>query len=425
MEAFYGTRISGRISETPEGFLVCHSAPLARTAVRVPQKYTGSELGLPTDDLVDVYRSPREVLSKRFLASLNGKPVCDQHPAQFLTSANTNWYSRGHVQNVRPGPRLPDGEQAVVGDLLITDEGLISKIKSGVRELSIGYVYDLEQREDGTYWQQNLKGNHVAVVPKARGGEHLRIMDGTPAEDFATVCGQYHRVANPNSIAAERDKGLRTADSLSTEMLASGEPRSWDELGADLNERMNYNRAKLKEARRAGAVQGGDEETMAKEKIEIGSEDVNKLIEAINTLTARIEQGGLRRNAEPELEAMAGMGGHPAMDNLRRLRPFIEASGDRKTIDSFNAAVKALKRQAVNLVSAVDSLPRRTRETELEAANAFEASVRRARARMRKEPEPLLPDRPSPFVANDEGHAQESFEDQCRRRGEELRKKKY
>ena len=43
--AFLGSRISDHISETPEGFLICHSARLCRSGHQV---YSGREIGLAT-----------------------------------------------------------------------------------------------------------------------------------------------------------------------------------------------------------------------------------------------------------------------------------------------------------------------------------------------------------------------------------------
>ena len=42
--AYFGSRISENIAETPEGFLVCRSVPIARTGV---QTYLPEEIGLP------------------------------------------------------------------------------------------------------------------------------------------------------------------------------------------------------------------------------------------------------------------------------------------------------------------------------------------------------------------------------------------
>lgn len=181
MQAFYGTRISDHLSQTPEGFLVCHGVPCARTG---PLQYRGRELGLPTDDPVTVYRDAREVFAPAAMASLTGKPVVGPgHPPTFLTPANATAYARGHAMNPRRGTRLPDGNWPLVADLVITDASLISQIKSGLRECSVGYNFNLIPRRDGSFEQVAIRANHVAIVPSGRAGEYVRIMDADPTSN--------------------------------------------------------------------------------------------------------------------------------------------------------------------------------------------------------------------------------------------------
>jgi hypothetical protein len=93
MKAFYGTRISDRISETPEGFLICRGVRVARTG---EQRYRGSEIGLATDATVTVWRDPEAVFDPAAMASLEGKPI-PPHPPTFLRPENATAYQRGHV----------------------------------------------------------------------------------------------------------------------------------------------------------------------------------------------------------------------------------------------------------------------------------------------------------------------------------------
>jgi hypothetical protein len=211
-QAFYADHISAHLGETPEGFLVCLGARLARSGY---QTYHGSELGLNTDDDVDCYRSPDQVLDEAFIASLNGKPVTDQHPRQFVNSSNASWYVKGHVQHPRAGGRLDDGNVTVIGDLLITDPGLIERIRSGaVRELSVGYDFHLRNTGDG-YEQCHLRANHVAVVPKGRAGSEIKIMDATHLpKNFADIV---QRFLGQHAIAVKRETDQRTCDAREEE----------------------------------------------------------------------------------------------------------------------------------------------------------------------------------------------------------------
>ena len=88
------------------------------------------------------------------------------------------------------GTLRKDGE-FVAGELLVTDADLIKKLEDGAaRELSCGYNCDLDEKPgvtaDGLRYdaiQRNIRGNHVAVVPKGRAGPEARVrMDGAPVE---------------------------------------------------------------------------------------------------------------------------------------------------------------------------------------------------------------------------------------------------
>jgi uncharacterized protein len=186
MQAFIGSRISPHMVRLRDGSLLCMSVTVARTGV---QMYRAQELaslggilpeGYATGDLIPVRRPASEVLSKRTMASLEGVPICDQHPPSFVTPQNFSTWQSGHLQNVRPGPRTPDGEQTVMGDMIVRDGNLADKIERKlVRQISVGYdcIYDWDGRG---FVQRNILANHVAVVPIARGGDALQIMDSAP-----------------------------------------------------------------------------------------------------------------------------------------------------------------------------------------------------------------------------------------------------
>ena len=97
---YYGSAISPHIDRTPEGFLICRDVPVARTG---PQRYLAREMQLDGDPerLIDVNRHPEDVFEPATLASLEGKPVTDGHPAEGVTAENYSSYTKGHIQNVR------------------------------------------------------------------------------------------------------------------------------------------------------------------------------------------------------------------------------------------------------------------------------------------------------------------------------------
>lgn len=221
MKAFYGTRISDRLSETPEGFLVCHSVRVARTG---EQKYRGSEFGLDTEEMIRVWRSPEAVFEPAAMASLEGKPITSPHPPTFLTPENATAYQRGHVQNVRRGDRLATGEETLIADLVITDAELIEKVSNGLRECSVGYHCEWVPQGDGSFEQQKIRANHLAIVPDGRAGDEMRIMDmdiadarAREAEHFEQAARRYHRTgyhvrSDQDVIAETAPRRVRAAD---------------------------------------------------------------------------------------------------------------------------------------------------------------------------------------------------------------------
>jgi hypothetical protein len=131
---------------------------------------------------VEFYRAPEDVFDPRFLASLEGKPITDQHPDGFVDPQNFKKHSCGHVQDVRAGkdPLEESGEYPILGDLHIQAEPLLSKVRNKEsRQLSIGYDYGL-RRDENKLCQCDMVGNHIAVVPRGRAGPEARIADAEP-----------------------------------------------------------------------------------------------------------------------------------------------------------------------------------------------------------------------------------------------------
>lgn len=175
-KAYYGSRFSTNMTRTPEGYLVCHNVPLARTGM---QQYLEREVGGNGDGLIDVYRNEAEVFRPETLASFEGKPVTDDHPTEFLQPSNALAYAKGVCQNVRRGSG--DESDLIVADLIIYDAILIAEIESGKREISAGYYCDYTPFRDG-FEQTHIVCNHVAVVHNGRAGERVAIKD----EDVVT-----------------------------------------------------------------------------------------------------------------------------------------------------------------------------------------------------------------------------------------------
>lgn len=179
-KSYYATKISPHRGRTEEGYLVCAAVPVARTG---HQFYLKNELDFEPSDSVksrdggyDVYRPEEEVFSDETLASLEGKPVTDDHPGEALDSSNWNLYGKGVVKNARRG----DAEYSdfILADLVIWDKSLVEKVESGKQGVSVGYTCDYDE-EDGELRQKDIVCNHVAVVDEGRAGEKAVIRDSS------------------------------------------------------------------------------------------------------------------------------------------------------------------------------------------------------------------------------------------------------
>ena len=168
------------VRRTGDGY-VSAFARVARTGI---QEYRGYELGRPDLDVVRVYRPPEEVFAPDALHSFAHRPVTLKHPPVPVTAKNWKKYSRGQTG----GEVVRDGEYVRV-PMVMMDQALIDAFeRDGIKQLSMGYSTDIKWRtgvvDSGpdagqTYdaVQTAIRGNHLAVVPEARGGRNLAIGD--------------------------------------------------------------------------------------------------------------------------------------------------------------------------------------------------------------------------------------------------------
>jgi len=173
------------VRRTADGYLAAF-ARVARTGI---QEYKGHELGRPDMDKVRVYRPPEEVFHEDALRSFAHRPITMNHPSTPVTARNWKKYAGGQTgdQVVR------DGEYIRV-PMVMMDQALIDAYeKEGIKELSMGYSTDIKWRTGVTdagepydAVQTAIRGNHLAVVPQARGGDQLRIGDSQTGEHEMT-----------------------------------------------------------------------------------------------------------------------------------------------------------------------------------------------------------------------------------------------
>lgn len=176
-------KISNRRYKTPEGYLVCLDAIIARTG---SQDYTKAEIFKDSDDdtIVKLYRPEKEVFSPQTMASFENKPFVDEHPDEDVNVDNHRDYAIGFVRDVRRA--TIDGEDVLIANLVVTDAEAIAEIESGEKvELSCGYDCDILGEEPNLY-QANIRGNHVALCKAGRAGI-ARIQDSKIKDSFAYI----------------------------------------------------------------------------------------------------------------------------------------------------------------------------------------------------------------------------------------------
>ena len=197
MKGFYTTTmLSPNMAETPEGYLVAKNVVIGESNIHL--QYTPQELGVHSDaPIIQVWRDPAEVFKPSTMASFEGKDVTQNHPNQFLSPDNLS-PSRGVVSFVRRGSN-GDADK-LLADLMIKDATLISLVKSGMRDVSCGYQYQLRCRKCGNipqecdckepdFTQTEISGNHVAIVSAGRSPE-AKIVDSAEALRASCVCCQ-------------------------------------------------------------------------------------------------------------------------------------------------------------------------------------------------------------------------------------------
>lgn len=254
--AYYASSVAGKETwfETPEGYRIYKDVPICRTG---SQRYLGRELksnsgynplwGLKDGELYKVFRPIEEIANPATTASFEAKSVLDQHPPDKALVDALDEYdgvSKGHVQNVRVGPLLTDGafagETPLIADLHVKNPELNLKIEGGVREVSCGYRFVLSKDEVGRLIMTQIRGNHVAVVPRGRAGPEIAIGD-------AAVIG----VANSSIYEFSVGDALTT---LESDPIRKAIARSRDSVAIKSYNALTENMRKVRDGVKDGAI---------------------------------------------------------------------------------------------------------------------------------------------------------------------------
>ena len=369
MIAYYGSKLSPHMTETPEGFLICHDVKIARTGT---QNYLAREIGLDgmPERVLQVTRSAEDVFDPAAIASFEGKDVTNTHPSEMIVQENQAAYSKGHAENVR---RVGD---YLVADLYLKDPTLISEVKNGaMRDVSCGYYCQYEADGAG-YRQTHIRGNHIAIVPRGRAGRDVAIKDSAaelPAEkgkvkhmskskSLLSLFGLAAKNAAPEELDSMVEPAAAALDAAPAVPAQDADPAE-DAAPADTQntavlDALNDLSGKLDQLIAANAKKAEDKEPEDLDKViaEMSGEKPDKKDED--------ESGSTTVPSEDECAKPAANDSGLAL--LKAMRPIINGIQDKATRDALS---KTLIEQ-VKGTSSVDAIAKAAQDSAAAAASA-------------------------------------------------------
>jgi hypothetical protein len=289
------------------------------------------------------------------MASFEGKSVTDQHPPEDVHSTNYQAYEKGHVQNVRRGQMLESGDTPLIANLLIKDSMLAGLVEppDGVRHVSIGYTHKIvPYGSNGDYQAVDLRGNHVACVPKGRAGPEVSIRDAaptlipvpkkprsTPNMDRTNLFGRMLKAfagstdCLPEEVAEAAKFGKDEESEAEQQTTAEERLKSLENAFSEFTAYFAADKKARDEAK---------EETKKEEPKEEAAKDEDLIEEEKEKAEDDAEEGVVVDPADRP-ENPIGDSADATLIKLRALKPLVAKSGDKSMIDAFNSALRAAK----------------------------------------------------------------------------------
>lgn len=178
-------------------------------------------------------REPKEVFDPASLNTFAQVPVTNNHPPTgLLTSKTAKQYMVGST-----GETVTRDDDHVRAAVMVADEGTIKEMEAGKNQVSCGYTCDIDKNPGthpvyGRYDQRqtNIRGNHLAIVDRARAGESARVR-----MDVADVGDDYAYTRLDDGTSPPRDS-------------AGGKPKSGNRHDRSNMTKKDENEANLLEA---------------------------------------------------------------------------------------------------------------------------------------------------------------------------------
>ena len=252
---------------TDEGYLKVR-ARIARTGI---QSYKDANGGIRLE-----YRPESEVASNEALDSFREKCVTKEHPPVLLDASNTKDYAIGFTS---ADVSYSDG--FIESTVTVTDKETIDEIMRGqIREVSCGYKVDYIDEPgitpDGQHYdgyQKNIRGNHVAIVKRARGGPQVRLMlDSADAAVTELFNSQIGEIMSANivfdGVSFEADSALAgaiTAEREDAKASYADMKRKYDEMASKASQMQEEMDAMQKEMKGMCDAAEGRADALAQE----------------------------------------------------------------------------------------------------------------------------------------------------------------
>jgi hypothetical protein len=222
------------------------------------------------------------------------------------------------------------------------------KIDTGIRDVSCGYTFRLDKDEAGRYVMRNIRGNHIAVVPKGRAGSEIGIRDSAPPSTTTVTTGadmknllkivglgfqNYAKDAKPEDVG-ELLQEMRDGDAVNdaAPVLDTKNPAFLAAVNAAVDAKMAAKDAEEEEEKK----KKDDEEKAAK--------DAEKECESMADGEKEDEEATMDAEVLPPAnlsETLFSIG--DAAKHLGNLRKAVAKSKDQGAIDSYNALAKQIK----------------------------------------------------------------------------------
>lgn len=238
------SELSG-IKVTDEGFL---KIPTRFSRVGI-QNYSDGKGGT-----VREFRPAEEVFNDESMQTFVGKPVTFLHPTEEVTPENIKRYQVGTIISFKD-----ENGEFTHGEIMITDKGAIEYINKRRDagkdvQMSCGYRAGLEKAEgefNGQKYdaiQRNIRGNHVAIVPKGRAGEQvkMRLDSQSEIEGESRMKLKLDSILNVESLTLDTDnlESVEEAINEREKMIKD----AIEELKADMQKAKDELQAKLDSA---------------------------------------------------------------------------------------------------------------------------------------------------------------------------------